>query len=154
MLPSTIDWPINAIEIPRIWASKTGKLVLTGDAAHATVPYMALGAAMAVEDAAAIAATLRHVQSMEEICSAISLWIEARMPRVTKVHEASFANGLILHLSDGPVQRARDEAMKAEVEGKPFSESPNQWADPVLTEWAYRYDAVAEIDRLWAALTA
>jgi salicylate hydroxylase len=145
-----MDWPINAINIPKIWASKSGKLVLTGDAAHATVPYMALGAAMAVEDAAAMAATLKHVHSIEELSSAISIWTNTRMPRVERVHEASFANGLILHLSDGPVQRARDEAMNAEVEGKPFTETPNQWADPVLTEWAYRHDPVAEIEGLWA----
>ena len=150
MLTSTSDWPIHAIEVPEVWASKSGKLVLTGDAAHAMVPYMALGAAMAVEDAAAMAATLEHVHSVKEIPEAISIWIQARMPRVKRVHQASFANGLILHLPDGPVQRARDEAMKPEVEGKPFTESADPWTDPVLTEWAYRHNPVVEIEWLWA----
>jgi salicylate hydroxylase len=145
-----MDWPINAIEIPETWASQSGKFVLTGDAAHAMVPYMALGAAMAVEDAAAMAAALKYVHAIEDLPDAIALWTNARVPRVKRVHEASFANGLILHLPDGPVQRARDEAMRAEVEGKPFTESANQWADPVLTEWAYRHDPVAEVEWLRA----
>lgn len=128
MLTTTTDWPINAISIPSIWNSPSGRVVLTGDAAHATVPYMALGAAMAVKDAAAMAAALRHVKSIDELPKAISVFVNARMPRVKMVHEASFANGLIIHLPDGPVQQARDEAMEAEVEGRMFSQSPDQWA--------------------------
>ena len=150
MMTSTSEWPIHSIEIPQAWASNSGRFVLTGDAAHAMVPYMALGAAMAVEDAAALAASLKHVTSIENLPDAISMWVKARGPRVGGVHQASFANGLIIHLPDGPVQRARDEAMRAEVDGKPFAESANHWADPVTTEWAYRYDPVATIGELWA----
>ncbi|OAL36219.1 hypothetical protein AYO20_04377 [Fonsecaea nubica] len=151
MVTSTLDWPINCIDIPEIWSSPSGKFLITGDAAHAMVPYMALGAAMAVEDAAALAATLKHVGSIEGLPVAISRWEEARKPRVKRVYEASFGHGLILHLPDGPVQRARDEAMKAELQQAEIKESPNQWSDPVLTEWAYGHDPEAEIDRLWAA---
>ncbi|EXJ56370.1 uncharacterized protein A1O5_12637 [Cladophialophora psammophila CBS 110553] len=151
MVTSTIDWPINCIDIPDTWSSESGKLLITGDAAHAMVPYMALGAAMAVEDAAALAATLKHVKSKEDLPAAMSKWEESRKPRVKKVHAASYGHGLILHLPDGPVQRARDEAMKAELEGAEVKESPNQWSDPVLTEWAYGHDPEAEIDQLWSA---
>ncbi|KAH8800206.1 hypothetical protein F5884DRAFT_824959 [Xylogone sp. PMI_703] len=132
-------------------ASESGKIVLTGDAAHAMVPYMALGAAMAVEDAAALVASLKHVKNPDrDLSSAIFKWIKARKPRVKLVHSASYGHGLILHIPDGPVQQARDEALRAEVEGTPVKESPNQWSDPVLTEWAYSHDPVAEVEKLWS----
>jgi 2-polyprenyl-6-methoxyphenol hydroxylase-like FAD-dependent oxidoreductase len=38
MIKSTVDWPINAMDIPEAWMSKIGKLVILGDAAHAMVP--------------------------------------------------------------------------------------------------------------------
>ncbi|OAP59252.1 hypothetical protein AYL99_06550 [Fonsecaea erecta] len=150
MVTSTLDWPIYCIDIPDIWSSASGKLLITGDAAHAMVPYMALGAAMAVEDAAALAATLKHVQPKEDLPVAISKWEESRKPRVKRVHEASYGHGLILHLPDGPAQRARDEAMKAEVQGIEIKESPNQWSDPVVSGWAYGHDPEAEIEKMWS----
>lgn len=150
MVTSTVDWPINAINIPEVWTSKSGRLVLLGDSAHAMVPYMALGAAMAVEDAAALATTLEHVHSIEQLPPALDIWVKARLPRVKAMHEASFANGLVLHLPDGPVQTARDDAMHVEIENSEYRESANQWSDPVFSEWAYRHDPVAEIERLWA----
>jgi salicylate hydroxylase len=149
MIKSTVDWPINAIDVPETWVSKTGKLVILGDAAHAMVPYMASGAAMAVEDAAAIAETLKYISSTEDIPHALKIWEKARRPRVQAVHEASFANGLILHLPDGAVQRARDDAMRAEIESAEYFESSNQWSDPLLTGWIYSHDTVAEVARLW-----
>ena len=149
MVSSTIEWPIKHIKVPEVWGK--GRVVITGDAAHAMVPYMALGAAMAVEDAAALAETLTYVEEIgRDLPIAVSKWVDARMPRVKLVHAASYAHGLILHLPDGPVQLARDEAMKPEVEGTTVTESPNQWSDPTLTEWAYRHDPVTEVKRLWS----
>jgi salicylate hydroxylase len=110
---------------------------------------MALGAAMAVKDAAAMAETLDHISSPEDIPHALEIWEKARRPRLQAVHEASFANGLILHLPDGAVQRARDEAIRHEIESTEHVESSNQWSDPLLTGWIYRYDAVVEVARLW-----
>jgi salicylate hydroxylase len=46
-------------------------------------------------------------------------------------------------------QEARDRGMKAEVEGKHFLESTNQWSDPVTQLWAYGYDAEGVVRELW-----
>jgi salicylate hydroxylase len=155
LVDSAVDWPIYCIDIPPRWSSNSGRTIITGDAAHAMVPYMALGAAMAVEDAAALAASLTHLRDITEsgLKRAISKWMEARVPRVSQVHAASFGHGLILHFPDGPVQVARDEALKSDLdEGKdrPVHESPNQWNDPVVTHWAYTHDPVAEVEKIWA----
>lgn len=149
MLTSVVDWPIQSIEFPELWTSPSGRFVLTGDAAHAMTPYMALGAAMAVEDAAALAETLKYVSSIEDLPEATSLWVRTRMPRVKDIHAASYANGLLLHLPDGVVQRERDEAMKVDLQGKAVGESSNQWADAVFTEMAYGHDPVAEVHSAW-----
>ena len=148
MVDKTTEWSIQSIEIPNIWASKSGKMIILGDAAHAMVPYMALGAAMAIEDSYALAASLRHIQHSIELSLAIENWVIVRKHRTKIVHEASFGHGLILHIDDGPVQKARDEAMKHDIDGN-HTESPNQWSDPTITQWAYGYDSEIEIHRLW-----
>ncbi|KAL4862807.1 hypothetical protein BDV12DRAFT_190153 [Aspergillus spectabilis] len=152
LVTETVEWPIHAIDIPEKWSSDSGKLVIIGDAAHAMVPYMALGAAMAVEDAAALAAALNHLTSKEELVNVISKWTAMRKPRVAHIHQASYSHGLILHLPDGPVQEARDEALKGELLETPITESPNQWSDPTLTEWVYSYRPEVHINESWELL--
>jgi salicylate hydroxylase len=149
MVTEATEWPIMAIEIPNTWAAKSGKTIILGDAAHAMTPYMALGAAMAVEDASALVATLSHLKDINDLPLAISNWTTVRKSRTEMVHEASFAHGLVLHLEDGPVQIARDEAMKPDIQGTNVTESPNQWTDPTVAQWAYNYDAATEIHRFW-----
>lgn len=58
-------------------------------------------------------------------------------------------NGTIWHFADGPEQKARDASMAAEVTGKPFMSSANQWSDPVTQWWAYRYDAEEAMQEAW-----
>jgi salicylate hydroxylase len=149
MVTQASEWPIMAIEIPDVWAAKSGKTIILGDAAHAMTPYMAMGAAMAVEDACALVAALSHLKYLTDLPVAISNWEAVRKSRTKIVHEASFAHGLVLHIEDGPVQIARDEAMKPDVEGTNVIESPNQWTDPTVTQWAYSYDAEAEVHQRW-----
>ena len=35
--------------------------------------------------------------------------------------------------------------MRAEIEGRTFTESRNQWSDPTTQAWAYGYDALGAI---------
>lgn len=152
MIDKTIKWPLvsGSPRIPR-WVSKSGKLLMLGDAAHAMVPYMSQGAAMAVEDGAALAAAISHATDISELSRALKVFERVRMKRTSQMQEASLVNGMLWHFEDGLKQQARDEAMRPEIEGKHFIESPNQWSDPVTQMWAYGYDAVAEIHKAWEA---
>jgi 2-polyprenyl-6-methoxyphenol hydroxylase-like FAD-dependent oxidoreductase len=67
--------PIEEVSLPR-WSS--GHAVLIGDAAHATSPNMAQGAAMAVEDALVLAESLATAPT---IASALQAFEERRRPR-------------------------------------------------------------------------
>lgn len=131
------------------WVSKSTKLVILGDAAHAMVPYMSQGAAMAVEDGAALAAVLSKVTSPKELKFALQIFEKERIKRSSMMQEASMVNSMIWHFKDGPHQQARDAAMRPEVEGKHFLSSPNQWSDPVTQSWAYGYDAEKAVEDAW-----
>ncbi|MEM6905876.1 MAG: FAD-dependent monooxygenase, partial [Pseudomonadota bacterium] len=87
------------------WAE--GRLALIGDAAHPMLPFMAQGAAMALEDAVALA---RHLDRAE-IAPALTAWEAERWPRVTRVLQRAKANARLFHaasplarlLRQGPV---------------------------------------------------
>lgn len=100
---------------------------------------------MAVEDGAALAEALSLARNIEEIPGVLSAFEAVRIQRAGQMQQASLINGKIWHFADGPEQEARDLAMRPEVLGLNFTESPNQWSDPTTQEWAYNYDAVEEV---------
>lgn len=149
MITDTIKWPLVSGKPLPTWTSKSKKLVILGDAAHAMVPYMSQGAAMAVEDGGALAELLSLMTSKEQLRDALRIFEKERMERSCGMQSASLVNGKLWHFPDGPEQQARDRGMRAEVEGKPFTESTNQWSDPVTQVWAYGYDAEVAARRRW-----
>ncbi|SPO05579.1 probable 2-polyprenyl-6-methoxyphenol hydroxylase and related FAD-dependent oxidoreductases [Cephalotrichum gorgonifer] len=149
MIDSTMKWPLSTGSKIERWIHPSNKLLMLGDAAHAMVPYMSQGAAMAVEDAAALAEALDLIDHKDDVERALYLWQDVRMKRTSQMQEASLINGTLWHFADGPEQRARDLAMRQEVEGKSFVSSPNQWTDPTTQRWCYGYDAEQEVRAAW-----
>ncbi|KAJ9603934.1 hypothetical protein H2200_011456 [Cladophialophora chaetospira] len=150
MIKTAVKWPIRDIAVPDKFSSTCQTLVLIGDAAHAMLPFMASGAAMAVEDAAALAESLRFARHKDMVPKAIAIFEQVRIPRVKHVHEASFRHGYTLHLADGPEQRRRDQAMEKEASGQHFVSSPNQWSDPTVLSWLYTYKPAVAVRMAWA----
>ncbi|KAF2501401.1 FAD/NAD(P)-binding domain-containing protein [Lophium mytilinum] len=149
MIDQTIKWPLmNIPPLPR-WVAVSNRLLVIGDAAHAMVPYMSQGAAMAVEDGAALGEVLSLINHRAQLPLALAVFEQVRMKRSYQMQEASLLNGKLWHFSDGPEQKARDKAMRPEVEGKHFLSSANQWSDPVTQWWAYGYDAEIEVAKEW-----
>ena len=109
---------------------------------------------MAVEDAAGLAVAISAIGSKSELQTALNIFQTVRVKRANQMQEASLINGKLWHFADGPEQEARDMAMRPEVEGLPFDESPNQWSDPVTQVWCYAYDAEeAMAEAMRSALT-
>ncbi len=75
--------------------------VILGDAAHPTLPFLAQGANMALEDAWLLAAALAAENSQD---AAFAAYQAARKTRVTRIVEAANANARAYHL--GGVTRA------------------------------------------------
>ncbi|KAJ5812304.1 hypothetical protein N7474_008605 [Penicillium riverlandense] len=151
-IEKTLKWPLMSCAPMTRWTKN--KTVILGDAAHAMLPYMSQGAAMAVEDGVALARSLSKVSSIAEIPKALAVFEQVRIERSGMMQEASLLNGKLWHFPDGPLQQARDEAMRPETLGIPFSHSPNQWSDPATQMWCYGYDTETEIDKAWACSLA
>jgi salicylate hydroxylase len=153
MIEKTIKWPLLSGKQLQRWVAPSNKVLIMGDAAHAMVPYMSQGAAIAVEDGAALAAVLSLVETAEDISAALKVFETVRIKRSGQMQAASLLNGKLWHFADGPEQVLRDEAMRPEVEGRNFSWSPNQWSDPVTQWWAYGYDAEREVEEEWERMS-
>ncbi|KAF5319269.1 hypothetical protein D9619_008302 [Psilocybe cf. subviscida] len=93
------------------WVDQSGRLTLIGDSCHAMLPYLAQGAAMAIEDAAVLGCLFSQISDKSQIMEMLKGYEELRMPRTTATQQASQANQGRFHLPDGPLQQARDTAM-------------------------------------------
>ncbi|QQR34785.1 FAD-dependent monooxygenase [Devosia oryziradicis] len=94
-------WPLSTVETKQWHAGNIG---IAGDAAHAMVPFQAQGAAMGIEDAAALAPLLIAEANAE---TAFEKYELARRARVTRVARTSAGNGRIFHLP-WPLSAARN----------------------------------------------
>lgn len=129
------------------WSSPRKNVVLMGDAAHSMVNHMAQGAATSMEDGAFLARCLaKVVEGKMRVDEAVRIYEEERMPKAYAKQQVSFLNGAIWHLPDGPEQRARDEAMAAELEGKYYVRSSNLYGDPQTVLEVYGYDVEAHAE--------
>ena len=104
-----------------------GAITLLGDAAHPMLPYLAQGAAMALEDAAALAQCLSnhadHAQTDHtNIATALSHYEKLRKARTERVVNTARRNGHIFHMR-GPLAVARNAVLAlkgTEVLGLPW----------------------------------
>ncbi|HZZ49734.1 MAG TPA: FAD-dependent monooxygenase [Pseudonocardia sp.] len=102
-------WALYEREPLLHWSTSCTTLV--GDACHPMLPFMAQGAAQAVEDAAALAACLRRTPG--EVGAALARYEVARQPHTTRIQQLSWSNNTAYHLQDGPEQKLRDEGLRA-----------------------------------------
>ncbi len=97
------DWvnyrPLEAKIQPRPWSD--GRIVLLGDAVHATTPHLASGAGMAVESAIVLAEELGRAATAED---ALLAYEERRFDRCRDIVETSIAIGAA-QLASGPPEQ-------------------------------------------------
>jgi salicylate hydroxylase len=77
-----------------------GPVTLLGDAAHPILPYLAQGAAMAIEDAAVLAHCMGHA-GRDEPAAALRLYEQRRLARTARAQRAARRNGSVYQM--GPV---------------------------------------------------
>jgi len=111
-------WALNARVPSAIW--NTARVTLLGDAVHATLPYMAQGAAMAIEDAAVLARVLDLPLPMQE---RLAIYARHRSPRTARVIEESREMGELYHI-DNPDQ------MRQAFHERNIAQSRNEWLYP------------------------
>jgi salicylate hydroxylase len=104
--PEWRAWPL--FHRPPIARFARGRVALLGDAAHPMVPFLAQGAAQAIEDASALA---RRLGETERVEAALAAYSRDRVARASRVQREALAQGRIYHMS-GPLGLARDLAMR------------------------------------------
>ena len=108
-------WALNAH--PHLARWTTARVALLGDAAHPMLPYVAQGAAMAVEDAAVLARSLDEAGSIPD---ALALYERHRKPRARRVVEESGDNRRLFHLPD-------EAALRAAFAGRNMDRERSDW---------------------------
>lgn len=108
------NWRIWSLYDRAPTAMAKGRIALLGDAAHPILPFLAQGAALAIEDAAVLAhelATGLAQGGAGAVPAAFAAYAQARAERVARVQQASRKNGEAYHLGR-PWSYARDFAMR------------------------------------------
>jgi 2-polyprenyl-6-methoxyphenol hydroxylase-like FAD-dependent oxidoreductase len=125
----TFIWAL--FDRPPLARWSVGRVTLLGDACHPMVPFMAQGAAQAIEDGATLTACLVMLGSA--IPTALERYEQLRLPRTSRLQALSSANKTRFHLPDGAVQRERDRQMATES---------TDWSFDAVA-WIYEHDAAA-----------
>ena len=88
-----------------------GRVALLGDAAHPMRPYLAQGAGMAIEDAAALGNAWTGVTRAADVPAALQRFAHARWQRNARVQAKAVRNGEIFHAT-GLTRWGRDAALQ------------------------------------------
>ncbi|KAH8895659.1 FAD-binding domain-containing protein [Thozetella sp. PMI_491] len=153
------------------WSHPSGSVTLLGDAVHATLPYLASGAGMALEDAGVLGLCLARLtdKSAASKGRALAVYEACRRERTEKVVQRGSYNQWMYHMPDGEEQRERDEQMKAfeEIDKKWLSEEspvlpesletggdPFPWRYHGVGRWLLTYDMWKDVEKRWGEAAA
>ena len=100
-----------------------GRVTLLGDACHATLPFMAQGAAMAIEDGAVLAECLA---AGDDVAASLTRYEDLRRDRTARIQEGSRRNAEVFHM----------RGAAAAERNRTFAGTRGRTLD-----WLYRYDA-------------
>lgn len=108
--------------------------VLLGDAAHPTLPFLAQGANMALEDAWALSAAI----GAGSLPQGLAQYQDQRRARVMRVVDAATANARNYHLKSAPARFAAHSVLRLAGAVAP--------AQPLRRfDWLYGYDVTKEV---------
>ncbi|TCD65215.1 hypothetical protein EIP91_002962 [Steccherinum ochraceum] len=96
LMKSPTRWAVNVV--PNLPTYVYGRVALLGDAAHAMVPYQAVGVGQAVEDAFILATLLSQVRSNSRCIDALTVYDEMRRPFSQNIQNVSLKTGITLFM--------------------------------------------------------
>ena len=125
------------------------KVVLIGDACHPMLPYVGLGAATGIEDAACLRIALAKAKAPQDLPRVCKAYENAQKPRASFIAGASHQTRMVLHYPDGPDQEARDLKFKGIVHG---GDNPDLLGDNKSQQYFWGYDAELEFAKIMTKL--
>jgi salicylate hydroxylase len=125
------------------WSHPSGAFTMLGDAVHATLPYLASGAGMCLEDAAVLgelfsrAPNPKDPQTKRQL---VRIYEKCRKERTEMVVKRGNKQQYLYHLHDGPEQRERDRKLMAAEEGEALA-----WRDSGLAPQLLGYQVEKDV---------
>lgn len=113
-----------------------GRVTLLGDAAHPMLPFLAQGAAMAIEDGYELGSKIGSIHADADIHEALMQYERQRIPRTSRVQLGARARGTTMHLRSPWARMKRN--FEFMLQGLRSPESTTHRA-----EWIFGYDATA-----------
>ncbi|MGY6645495.1 MAG: FAD-dependent monooxygenase [Salinarimonas sp.] len=95
LLAAPQEWLLWSLHDLSVGALARGRVALLGDAAHPVLPFMAQGAAMAIEDAAILVHALHDMP--HKPVDALNRYAKLRLQRVRRIQTTARRNGRIYH---------------------------------------------------------
>jgi salicylate hydroxylase len=108
-------WSLHNRPPVRDWSTK--RVTLLGDSAHPTLPYLAQGAVMAIEDGAVLA---RALNMESDIAAALQLYQRNRVDRTARIVLQSTDNRRLFHLNS-------EAEIRAEFAKRDEGKDRNKW---------------------------
>lgn len=150
------------------WSHKSGTFTLLGDSVHATLPYLASGAGMSLEDGATLGFCFSKLKgrSGEEKRMALQVYEACRRQRTESIVQRGNLQQILYHLDDGEERQARDDRFRkfANLEqqiqqrqcskivlpqGLDEGDDPLAWRRHGVGNWLLRFDCQADVDQRW-----
>ncbi len=124
-------WGLFRHPVAQRWTEH--RLALLGDAAHPTLPFLAQGANMALEDAFILARALAEDSVTTD---ALARYEAARRPRCARIVQAANDNAENYHLRPGPLRFAAHAALRVARRVAPHAVTRR-------FDWVHRFDPTA-----------
>tara|TARA_Y100000815_G_scaffold165826_1_gene150499 strand:+ start:206 stop:1432 length:1227 start_codon:yes stop_codon:yes gene_type:complete len=134
-IPQPFKWALIARPPMQNWVNN--RVALLGDACHPTLPFLAQGAVMAIEDACILG---RAFEEFDTIGEALARYEATRVPRATRAVNGATAN----------TERFHNPALADPANAQAYVDQ--EWAPEKVVdryEWLFRYDptSVPLVDR-------
>ncbi|KAH0354221.1 FAD/NAD(P)-binding domain-containing protein, partial [Aureobasidium melanogenum] len=152
------------------WSNEDVTFVLLGDCVHATLPYLASGAGMSLEDGATLGFCLGKIKnkSYQEKQKALGVYEDCRRVRTESIVARGNLQQELYHFDDGPEQEARDarfqafEELETEIRltgnlnadlpaGWKLGDDPLAWRRYGVGSWLMSFDCQRDVEERWPA---
>ena len=137
------EWTLNLHHPLPHWV--VNECALMGDACHPMLPYVAQGAAQAIEDAAVLTIALSLT---DDVPTALGVYELVRKSRAEAIQASAVATRRTLHLPDGPEQEERDRAIAG------TGPNPDLWVDRDWQDFMWGVDVMKNTLDDWDELVA
>jgi salicylate hydroxylase len=148
------------------WSHESAAFTILGDAAHATLPYLASGAGMSLEDGHVLGLCLGRIKnkSITSKKQALDVYERCRRQRTERIVARGNVQQHLYHVHDGAEQIERDQLFsafnkfngKGKVESDEYAKEglvdetdPLPWRWGGVGRWLLTYDCEGDVEKRW-----